>query len=64
MQPFKVYTFEECYEIFVKKSRKDRTCRYFTYRAFRGGNAGTCLLKHWKGNANPNNDAISGTTKC
>lgn len=64
MQPYKVDTFDDCYNDFVEKNKKDPTCRYFTFRAFLGGGAGTCLLKHWKGNANPNNDAISGTTKC
>ena len=64
MNPFKVDTFDDCYEEFVAKNKADPTCRFFTFRAFLGGDAGTCMLKHWRGNANPNNDAISGTTKC
>ena len=64
MNPYKVDTFDDCYEDFVAKNKADPTCRYFTFRAFLGGDAGTCLLKHWRGNANPNKDAISGTTKC
>jgi len=62
--PYKVDTFDDCYEDFISTNKKDKTCRFFTFRAFLGGDAGTCQLKHWRGNANPNKDAISGTTKC
>merc|ERR1719188_2734583 len=51
-------------KILSPRTKKDKTCRFFTFRAFLGGDAGTCQLKHWRGNANPNKDAISGTTKC
>ena len=63
MNPYVVSTFDDCYEDFVQKNKKDPKCRYFTFR-MGDGDAGTCLLKHWKGNANPNARAISGTTKC
>jgi len=63
MNPYLVSTFDDCYDDFVQKNKKDPSCRYFTFR-MGDGDAGTCLLKHWKGNANPNARAISGTTKC
>lgn len=63
MNPYLVSTFDDCYDDFVQKNKKDPSCRYFTFR-MGDGDAGTCLLKHWKGNANPNVRAISGTTKC
>ena len=62
--PYKVDTFDDCYEDFISTNKKDKTCRFFTFRAFQSGDAGTCQLKLWKGNANPSKDAISGTTKC
>ena len=62
--PYKVDTFDDCYEDFISTNKKDKSCRFFTFRAFLGGDAGTCQLKHWRGNANPNKDAISGASKC
>ena len=64
MNPYRVKNFEECYQDFVDTNKSDDTCRFFTFRGSNGGDAGDCLLKHWKGNSNQNNNAKSGTTKC
>ena len=60
--PYMVNNFEECYQDFVDTNKADPTCRAFTFRGSNRDGPGDCLLKHWKGNENQNNGAISGTT--
>ena len=59
MNPYRVNSFQECYDDFVAKNKADDTCRAFTFRGSNGG--GDCLLKHWKGNENQSDGATSGT---
>ena len=60
MNPYRVNSFQECYDDFFAKNKVDASCRAFTFRGSNGG--GDCLLKQRKGNENKNNGATSGTT--